>query len=152
MDSREHDEAWQAAQSRPAIALPLLAITTNQLLASGRYLLLGASFHASGGGGTVILYDGLDTNGRVVMNVGVGAGGTLVPVIGTPGVRCSTGLFISISGFTSMSGAVWAVPVVTQYEGEANRYAHEAMEASSHGAAGAEVHSHYPSQHSAVSA
>lgn len=111
IEAYEPGSEWLLAASCPAIALPVNAVTVNTSLMTGRCLLVGWALHAVGGPGGFQIRDGGDASGLLVADQNLAAGGSQEAGPSMPGIRMDSGVFLVLATITSLSGAVWVVPL-----------------------------------------
>lgn len=95
----------------PARAQPITVASPGGLVYSGRCILTGATINNSGAaGGGVLLFDGQDANGPLLLAVGFGATANVAVPVAGQGLLCESGVFASSSGFTGRASA-WIIPL-----------------------------------------
>lgn len=124
-------DAWECAARRPATPVALNGLTTQQVVASGRYVLTGWCLANSGGArGTLQLYDGQDANGTPAGLMELPSNGGSIQSFPYPGIRLTIGLFV-VATTATVTGSLYLTPV-DDIEGErqaaADRHAQMAGE------------------------
>lgn len=129
---RQHERLADEASGRwhrAARALSVPPTALSGLVLGGRCVIYGWDLASTATSGLVVtVYDGLDTNGQVLLTIPLAASGQSIVFPSEPGIRADSGLFVNRGGF-AVTGNIFVGEGSEIGYGRQRDYAEEAAEA-----------------------